>query len=70
MTTRTEVRDLLAEHDGLLQLDPAFVARSWMVPGRRLGLAEEQYDAGERGWICERWLASTTPAGNAVTVEG
>lgn len=70
MITRDDVARLIAEGDGLLQLDPAFVARSWMTPGRRLGLPDEQYDAGERGWLCERWLASTTPAGNAVTVEG
>ena len=37
-----------------------------MPPGRRLGLKEEQYGAGERGWISERWLASTTWADNRV----
>ncbi|WP_345400449.1 hypothetical protein [Nonomuraea salmonea] len=35
-------------------------------PGRRLGLPEDAYDVGERGAVCERWLASTTKADNRV----
>jgi hypothetical protein len=31
-----------------------------------LGLPEEAYVVGERGWICERWLGSTTRADNRV----
>ena len=34
-------------------------------PRCRLGLKDEQYDVGERGYICERWLASVTKADNA-----
>ncbi|UKA77619.1 hypothetical protein [Arthrobacter sp. FW306-07-I] len=56
----------IAEHDGVLPLDAALVARDWLPAGRRLGLPEEQYDVGERGTICERWLGSTTHADNAV----
>ena len=44
------------------------MARDFLPPGRRLGLPEDAYDVGERGAICERWLASTTPADNRVTV--
>jgi hypothetical protein len=33
-----------------------------------MGLPESQYNLGPRGAICERWLASTTPADNAVRV--
>lgn len=51
---------------GVLPLEPAWVARSFLPPGRRLGLAEDAYDLGPRGAVCERWLASTTPADNAV----
>src|SRR3954453_17541564 len=69
MTTRS-VRDrveaLLAEQEGVLRLRPAFVARDFLPPGRRLGLAEAAYDVGDRGAICERWLASTTRADNRV----
>ncbi|MCH6472378.1 hypothetical protein [Sinomonas terrae] len=56
----------VAEHDGVLPLDAALVARDWLPAGRRLGLGEDQYDVGERGTICERWLGSTTHADNAV----
>ncbi len=52
--------------DGILRLDPAWVARDSASPGRRLGLREDQYDVGARGFICERWLASTTKADNTV----
>jgi hypothetical protein len=68
--TRSQVENALAENDGMLRLNPAWVARKWMKPGRRLGLAEQEYEVGERGWICERWLGSTTPAANQVSVEG
>jgi hypothetical protein len=52
--------------EGLLRLKPAWVARDWLPPGRRLGLSEDEYDVGERGYICERWLASTTHADNRI----
>src|SRR4051794_17739265 len=60
------VHRLLADADGVLRLAPAFVARDFLPPGRHLGLAEDAYDVGERGFICERWLASTTKADNQV----
>ncbi len=62
--TRQQLEQTIAEHGGILRLDPAFVARDWLPPGRRLGLADHEYDLGERGFICERWLASTTHADN------
>ncbi|WP_182525265.1 hypothetical protein [Nocardioides dongkuii] len=57
---------LLADGDGVLRCEPAWVARDFLPPGRRLGLPEDAYDVGERGAICERWLASTTRADNRV----
>jgi hypothetical protein len=57
---------LLAEGNGVLRCDPAWVARDFLPPGRRLGLPEDAYDVGERGAICERWLASTTKADNRI----
>jgi hypothetical protein len=60
---------LLSSAGGVIRLKPCWVARDLVPPGRRLGLPEEAYDAGERGFICERWLASTTPADNAVGPE-
>lgn len=65
-TVRDITQDLMAAGNGVLRLEPAWVARDWLPPGRRLGLAEDGYDLGERGAICERWLASTTPADNRV----
>ena len=63
---RESVFAAIAETGGFLRLDPALVARDWLPPGRRLGLSEDQYDLGERGFVCERWLASTTHADNRI----
>ena len=63
---RDEVARALSEGDGVVRLSPAWVARDFLPPGRRLGLAEDAYDLGERGAVCERWLASTTVADNRV----
>jgi hypothetical protein len=64
--TKALVEDLLANENGILRLKPAWVARDFLPPGRRLGIPEDQYDVGERGFICERWLASITRADNTV----
>ncbi|TFG65394.1 MAG: hypothetical protein E4H36_00100 [Spirochaetales bacterium] len=56
----------LAKSNGILPLKPAWVARDFLPPGKRLGLPEDAYKAGKRGWISERWLASVTLADNAV----
>jgi hypothetical protein len=60
------VEKALEVGDGILRCDPAWVARSFLPAGFRLGLPEDEYDVGERGAICERWLCSTTNADNAV----
>jgi hypothetical protein len=63
-------RDLLdrtlADGNGILRLEPAFVARDFLPAGRRLGLPEHAYDLGDRGEVCERWLGSTTKADNRI----
>ena len=64
--TRENIEKALAAQGGILRLEPAWVARDFLPPGKRLGLNEEQYDVGERGWICERWIGSTTKADNRV----
>jgi hypothetical protein len=63
---RAIVEKAIEKNDGILRLKPAWVARAFLSPGRRLGLPEDQYALGERGGVCERWLASTTKADNAV----
>ena len=67
---RDAVVGAIADGDGILRLRPAWVARDFLPPGRRLGLPEDAYDLGERGAICERWLASTTEADNRVGPPG
>jgi len=51
---------------GILRLAPAWVPRSFCVPGRRIKLHPDDYYAlgGQRGGIDERWFSSTTPADN------
>ena len=63
---REMVENALAKGNGILRLEPAWVARDFLPPGRRLGLKEAEYEVGERGWISERWIGSTTRADNRV----
>lgn len=63
------IYDTLSKNNGILNLRPAWVARDFLPPGKRLGLAEKDYDVGKRGFICERWLASVTKADNAIGPE-
>ena len=64
---REWIKKALEKNNGILRMDPAWVARDFLPPGKRLCLKEEEYDVGERGYICERWLASTTKADNAIS---
>lgn len=66
---RKRIDKELENNNGILRLDPAWVARDFLPPGKRLGLAEKDYNVGERGFICERWLASVTKADNSVGPE-
>jgi hypothetical protein len=63
---RAIVEDALARGNGILRLKPTWVARDSQPSGCRLGLKEEDVEVGERGWISERWLGSTTKADNRV----
>ncbi len=63
---RNVIENELGKRNGLLRLRPAWVARDFLPPGRRLGLPEDTYAVGKRGFICERWLGSETEADNAV----
>ena len=56
----------LKNNNGKLALRPCWVARDFMPPGKRLGLTENEYNVGERGNICERWLASETRVDNRI----
>jgi hypothetical protein len=63
---RDSIERTLAGGDGILRLEPAWVGRDFLPAGRRLRLPGDAYDLGERGEMCERWLASTTKADNRV----
>jgi hypothetical protein len=70
MAKNVEKREIveasLGRNNGILRLEPAWVARDFLPPGRRLGLKEDEYEVGERGWISERWIGSVTKADNRV----
>jgi len=58
---RQIVEQSLEKNNGVIKLKPAWVARTFLSGGKRMGLKENEYYLGpERGWITERWLASTT----------
>ena len=65
---RRIIEAAIEQGNGILRLEPAWVARDFLPTAGRLGLTEDQYNVGERGVICERWLASTTRADNKVDV--
>jgi len=54
--------------NGILRLIASFVPRTSYPGMGRLGL-KDWYVSPERGWICERWLASSVEADNPVKVE-
>jgi hypothetical protein len=66
MTDRSNVQDAIGSGGGILRLEPCWVPRSFMLPGRRLRLHPDDYYAfgGHRGGINERWFSSTTNADN------
>src|SRR5512137_207565 len=63
---RAIVEKALSSGNGILRLEPAWVARDFLPPGRRLGLKESEYAVGDRGFICERWIGSITKADNRI----
>jgi len=63
---RQTVQHAIDAGAGILRLEPAWVPRTFMVPGRRLRLHPADIYAlgGHRGGINERWFSSTTNADN------
>ncbi len=60
------VEAALNNGNGVFRLEPAWVPRSFCIPGRRLKLHPDDYYSygANRGGIDERWFASTTKADN------
>jgi hypothetical protein len=63
---RPQVQEAIDAGGGVLRLEPCWVPRSFMHPGRRLRLhPDDLYAYGaHRGGISERWFSSTTNADN------
>jgi hypothetical protein len=63
---RQKIQVALDKGKGILRLMPAWVPRSFCIPGKRIKLHPNDYYAfgGNRGGIDERWFASTTKADN------
>jgi hypothetical protein len=66
MLYRADVQRAIDAGGGVLRLEPSWVPRSFMIPGRRLKLhPDDLYSFGaHRGGINERWFSSTTQASN------
>ncbi len=66
MSVRSIAQQALEQGQGIVRLKPAWVPRSFCIPGRRIKLHPDDYYAlgGVRGGLDERWLSSTTPADN------
>jgi hypothetical protein len=66
MPDRARLQNALDAGSGILRLEPAWVPRTFMLPGRRLRLHPDDLYAlgGHRGGINERWFSSTTNADN------
>lgn len=71
MPVQSQLSDTLSASGGLLRLQPTWVPRSFMIPGRRLRLHPDDLYAfgGHRGGINERWFSSTTRASNGPQTE-
>jgi len=66
MVNRATVQEAIDAGAGVLRLEPSWVPRTFMLPGRRLKLHPDDLYAlgGHRGGINERWFSSTTNADN------
>src|SRR5271169_3248461 len=66
MLKKLAVQEAIDANGGVLRLEPSWVPRSFMIPGRRLKLhPDDLYSFGaHRGGINERWFSSTTKASN------
>jgi hypothetical protein len=66
MLSRSQVKEVIDAGGGILRLQPCWVPRSFLMPGRRLKLHPDDLYAfgGHRGGIDERWFSSTTQAAN------
>src|SRR2546425_10920675 len=66
MLNQSQVLNAIEAGAGILRLEPCWVPREFLVPGRRLKLHPDDIYAfgGQRGGIDERWFSSTIKASN------
>jgi hypothetical protein len=66
MLSRSQILNVIDAGAGIVRLEPCWVPRAFLVPGRRLKLHPDDIYAfgGERGGIDERWFSSTIKASN------
>lgn len=66
MLNQSQIQGALDAGAGIFRLEPCWVPRSFLIPGRRLKLHPDDLYAfgGHRGGIDERWFSSTTKASN------
>jgi hypothetical protein len=64
MPIKEIIKKEIEQTDGILAMKPAWVYRTFLPSGRRLGLDQKEYTDPVRGEICERWLVSETQADN------
>src|SRR5688572_12545018 len=71
-STRARTQHAIDAGAGILRLEPCWVPRTFMIPGRRLRLhPDDLYALGaHRGGINERWFSSTTHASNGPGTPG
>ena len=62
MRSRSQVKEVIDAGNGILRLEPCWVPRSFMIPGRRLKLHPDDLYAfgGHRGGINERFSGRLT----------
>ena len=72
ISNRALTQDTIDAGSGILRLEPCWVPRTFMIPGRRLKLHPDDLYAlgGHRGGINERWFSSTTHASNGPGTPG
>lgn len=72
MNIRETIQEELHQRNGVLNLIPSWVARTLLIPGKRLKLHPRDIYAygADHGGITERWIASVSRADNgSLTVE-
>ena len=69
MEQKEILSNFIKKNNGILKVRPAWVAKTFLYAGKRLGLPDSQYDCGNGAQIMERWLCSVTKADTQIQKE-